>query len=40
MIKIGKNISEFSIYSCQPITKYELKEIISNKIKNKDLTVT
>ena len=29
MIKIGKNISEFSVHSCQPKTKKELKEIIN-----------
>ena len=33
MIKIGNNISEFSSYSCQPTTKYELKKIISCRIK-------
>ena len=32
MIKIGKNISEFSVYSCQPKTKEELKEIIKERI--------
>ena len=32
MIKIGNNISEFSIYSCQPNTKDELKEIIKRRI--------
>ena len=32
MIKIGKNISEFSVYSCQPKTRGELKEIIDNRI--------
>ena len=32
MIKIGKNISEFSMYSCQPKTKKELKEIIESRI--------
>ena len=32
MIKIGKNISEFSVYSCQPTTKDELKEIINRRI--------
>ena len=32
MIKIGKNISEFSIYLCQPKTKYELVEIIEHRI--------
>ena len=34
MIKIGKNISDFSMYSCQPTTKYELKEIIYDRIKD------
>ena len=32
MIKIGKNISEFSVYSCQPKTRGELKEIIEKRI--------
>ena len=34
MIKIGKNISDFSVYSCQPKTKKELVEIIENRISN------
>ena len=33
MIKIGKNISEFSVHSCQPKTKDELKDIIRDRIK-------
>ena len=33
MIKIGKNISRFSAYSCQPKTNEELKEIINERIK-------
>ena len=32
MIKIGKDISSFSTYSCQPRTKKELKEIINERI--------
>ena len=32
MIKIGNNISEFSVYSCQPKTKKELLEIIKYRI--------
>ena len=32
MIKIGKNISSFSTYSCQPKNKYELKNIIKERI--------
>ena len=32
MIKIGNNISEFSVYSCQPKTKKELKKIIEERI--------
>ena len=32
MIKIGKNISEFSTYSCQPKTKEELIKIIKDRI--------
>ena len=31
-LKIGKNLSEWSSYSCQPTTKDELKEIIDNRI--------
>ena len=31
-LKIGKNISSFSAYSCQPKTKDELKEIIKERI--------
>ena len=31
-LKIGKDISSFSTYSCQPKTKPELKEIIMNRI--------
>ena len=34
MIKIGNNISEFSVYSCQPKTKEELKQIIKKRISN------
>ena len=33
MIKIGKNLSKFSNYSCQPKTKEELKKIIKERIK-------
>ena len=32
MIKIGKNISSFYTYSCQPKNKYELKNIIKERI--------
>ena len=32
MIKIGKNLSEFSVYSCQPKTRDELKDIIGDRI--------
>ena len=32
MIKIGKNLSEWSSYSCQPKTRIELKEIIEDRI--------
>ena len=32
MFKIGKNISEWSAYSCQPRTRIELKEIIEDRI--------
>ena len=31
-LKIGKNLSSFSTYSCQPTTKDELKEIIKERI--------
>ena len=31
-LKIGKNISDFSIYSCQPKTKEELEQIINDRI--------
>ena len=34
MIKIGSNISKFSTYSCQPKTKDELVEIISERTIN------
>ena len=32
MIKIGKNISSFSTYSCQPKERDELKEIINKRM--------
>ena len=32
MVKIGKNLSEWSSYSCQPKTIIELKEIIDDRI--------
>ena len=31
-LKIGKNLSKFSTYSCQPKTKNELVKIINNRI--------
>ena len=31
-LKIGNNLSEWSVYSCQPKTKKELKEIIEERI--------
>ena len=31
-LKIGKNLSEWSAYSCQPKTKDELREIVKNRI--------
>ena len=37
MIKIGKNISEFSAYSCQPKTKKELEQIVENRINKEGL---
>ena len=33
MIKIGNNLSEFSSYSCQPKTKYELDRLIGERIR-------
>ena len=33
MIKIGKNISEFSVHSCQPKTRVELWKIIDERIR-------
>ena len=32
MIKIGNNLSEFSVYSCQPNTKKELEKIVEDRI--------
>ena len=32
MIKIGNNISEFSVYSCQPKTRSEFIDIIDDRI--------
>ena len=32
-LKIGKNLSEWSAYSCQPKTKKELKEIVNDRIR-------
>ena len=32
MIKIGTNLSDFSIYSCQPKTKKDIVEIIEDRI--------
>ena len=37
MIKIGKNISEFSVYSCQPETKKELEQIVEDRINKEGL---
>ena len=37
MIKIGKNISEFSVYSCQPKTKKELEKIVEDRINKEGL---
>ena len=31
-LKIGKNLSSFSTYSCQPKTKEELDKIINDRI--------
>ena len=33
-LKIGKNLSEWSAYSCQPKTREELKQIIKDRISN------
>ena len=32
MIKIGKDLSKFLIYSCRPTSREELKEIINERI--------
>ena len=32
MLKIGKDISKFSSYSCRPADKNELKDIIESRI--------
>ena len=32
MIKIGKDLSKFLIYSCRPTSREELKEIIKERI--------
>ena len=32
MIKIGNNISEFSVYSCQPKNRKELKDLIDERV--------
>ena len=37
MIKIGKNLSDWSAYSCQPKTKDELKNIIKDRISKEGL---
>ena len=36
-LKIGNNLSEWSVYSCQPKTKKELKEIIEERISKEGL---
>ena len=38
MIKIGNNLSEWSVYSCQPKTNEELKEIILKRISKEGLS--
>ena len=37
MIKIGKDLSEWSAYSCQPTTKCELRDIIEERISKEGL---
>ena len=37
MIKIGKNLSEWSSYSCKPKTKEELEKIIEDRISKEGL---
>ena len=37
-LKIGKNISSFSKYSCQPKTKNELKKIINERMSKEGVT--
>ena len=39
-LKIGKNLSEWSAYSCQPKTKEELEEIIKDSLKIDDMLST
>ena len=36
-LKIGKNLSKFSTYSCQPKTKDELKEIIYSRMEKEGI---
>ena len=40
MIKIGKNISGFSTYSCQPETKKELEDIIEERVSKDGVNCT
>ena len=37
MIKIGNNLSEWSVYSCQPKTKKELEQIVEDRINKEGL---
>ena len=38
MIKIGNNLSDFSIYSCQPKTVFELKKLIDDRLSNEGIS--
>ena len=37
MIKIGKNLSRWTTYSCQPTTKGELRDIVEDRISKEGL---
>ena len=37
-LKIGKNLSEWSAYSCQPKTVFELKKLIDDRISNEGIS--
>ena len=37
-LKIGKNLSEWSSYSCQPKTVFELKKLIDDRLSNEGIS--